>query len=40
MVLGALQAQIQELQVRTSQVGTMSNSLVVGTSTAEEMLHA
>jgi hypothetical protein len=41
IVLGALRAQIQELQVRTPQAGTLSTSLAVGTQhTAEEMLRA
>lgn len=39
-VLGALQAQIQELQVCTPQAGTMSTSLALGTTTTEEMLCA
>ena len=40
MELGALQAQIQELQVCTPQPGTVLTSLVVGTSAAKEMLRA
>jgi len=38
MVLGALWVQIQELQVHTPLAGTLSATLVVGTTGAEEML--
>lgn len=40
IVLGALEAQIQELQVHTPRDGTLSTSLVVGTVVAEQMLRA
>lgn len=39
-MLGALRAQIQELQVCTPQAGTLSTSLTVGTIATEEMLCA
>ncbi len=39
LVLGALQTELQELQVRTPQAGTVSTSLAIGTSAAEEMLR-
>ena len=39
MVLGALQVQIQELQVCTPQAGTLSTSLKVGMAAAEELLR-
>ena len=40
IMLGGLQAHIQELQVHTPQVGTVSTNLAVSTLAVEEMLHA
>lgn len=39
-VLGALRAQLQELQVRPPQVGTLSTHLIVGSSAADQILRA
>lgn len=40
MVLGALRAQIQELQVRTPQANTLLTSLAVGMTASKEILYA
>ena len=39
LVLGALRKELQELQVRTPQSGTLSISLTIDTLAAEEMLQ-
>lgn len=39
MVLRALQTQIQELQVRTPQAGTLSTNLAIGMTVVEKMMR-